>query len=196
MKKVFVLFLFVTIFLTVANLQAQNRFAVSLKIGYGTGAYEAARTGINPGKFAFRAGASYAFLPILDAYAAYSRTGFACGEGGGGFCNEAPVDFTSSNFSTGLRLNRGPGTGVWIPWLRAGLVYGILDISQTAGNESFNYSDSGIGFEIGTGIAYPVNERIEIVPAVSYTRYSIEGANGVNNAVVVLMALIGARYEF
>ncbi len=196
MKKVSLLFLFSVFFATASVLQAQSRFAVAVKGGYGTGAYEATKTGINPGKFALRVDLSYAVLPILDAYAAFSRTGFACGEEGGGFCNEGIVDFTASGFNAGLRLNRAPGMSEFIPWLRLGLTYGMLDISQTEGNNSFNHNDSGLGFEVGAGLAYPVTENIKIVPEVNYSRYTITGANGDDNPVVVIMGLIGARYEF
>lgn len=199
MKKVFSLFLFIT-FITVAGLHAQNRFAVSLKAGYGTGAYEAAGTGLSKGKFALRVGLSYSFLPILDAYVAYSRTGFACGENAGGFCNTAPVDFTTTGYKAGFRINRGPNASIWIPWLRAGLVYGTLEISQSVSRrgtgEPFSYSDSGLGFEIGAGFAFPITEKFKIVPAVNYTRYSITAKDGSGQAVVVITALIGARYEF
>ncbi len=203
MKKLLALLSFILLFITTANLQAQDRFSVSLLGGYGSGAYEPARSGIGEGELAWRVNVSYAILSILDGYVGYSRTGFKCeaeetirpGDPRP-FCVEAPVDFTSSGFNFGLRLNRPDNASVWIPWLRVGLVYKTLDISQTKESESFNYSDSGLGFEIGTGLAYPVTEHIKIVPAFNYTRYTIEGANGESNPVVVIMGLIGARYSF
>ncbi len=203
MKKILSLLPLVLLFIITSNLQAQDRFAVSLKAGYGTGAYEPTRAGISYGKLALRLNVSYEVLSILDAYIGYSRTGFRCGikeQVRPGeprpFCFEAPVDFVTSGFNLGLRLNRRPDMSIWLPWLRAGLVYQTLEISQTEGNESFNYSDSGLGFEVGVGLAYPITENIKIVPAFNYTRYTITGANGVDNPVVVISGLIGARYSF
>lgn len=191
MKKLLTSFLFLSLFMTF-QAQAQTGLAVALKGGYGTGAYQPTRVGISLGKFAFRADVSYSFMPILDAYIAYSRTGFACGEDAGGFCNEGAVQFTTSGFNIGLRLNRGPVASVWIPWLRVGLAYKSLEWTQN----NQDYSDSGLGFEIGAGLAYPITGRIKIVPAVNYTRYTITGANGDDNPTVVITGLIGARFEF
>ncbi len=200
MKKLLALPAIILLSIATVNLQAQNRFSVTLQAGYGTGAYEAAKSGISYGKLALRLNVSYEVLPILDAYAGYSRTGFRCGieeqlrpGEPRPFCAEAPVDFNSSGFNLGLRLNRREDMSVWIPWLRAGLVYKTLEYSQEEGEE---YSGSGLGFEIGAGLAYPVTEHIAIVPSINYTRYTIEGANGDSNPVVVIMGLIGASYSF
>lgn len=191
MKKVFSIFLFLIILIVSTKAQAQNRFSVALKLGYGTGAYEATYTGLNPGKLALRIDINYSLLPVLDAYAAYTRTGFKCEEGHG-FCHETSVKFTSSGFTVGLRLNRGHHTSIWIPWLKAGLAYRTLEWAQN----KQNYRDGGLGFEIGVGFALPATDHIKIVPAINYTRYSVTGANGIDQGVAVLTALIGARYEF
>lgn len=192
MKKLLTLLLFLSLLFPVNQARAQSRFAVTLQGGYGTGAYEATHTGISTGSFALRANVSYAVLPVLDAYVAYSRNSFTCGPNAGGFCRDEQVNFTSSGFNLGLRLNRGPEASIWVPWLRAGIVYQTL--KWDAGINS--YSESGLGFEIGAGLAYPLTEQIKIVPSVNYTRYSIKGANGVKNSVVTVSYLIGARYEF
>src|SRR5699024_5048701 len=155
MKKILVLILFLPFFFSVHNAHAQKRLALTLQGGYGTGGYEATHTGINLGKFAFRADLNYLVLPILDAYAAFSYAGFACGEEAGGFCKDARVDFTASGLNVGLRLKHLPNASIWIPWFRAGLAYQMLKWSRL----TESYSDAGLGFEIGTGIAYPVTEQ-------------------------------------
>lgn len=193
MKKIFTLFLFISLlsFYNEAQAQIQNKFSASLQIGYGTGGYEATHSGIGQGKFAFRIDVSYTIISILDAYISYNRAGFSVDAESTKLLDASP-DFTASGLGLGLRLHHGPEANVWIPWLRAGLAYQTLKWEV----DGDSYSDSGLGFEIATGIAYPVTEQIKIVPALSYTRYTITGANGFDNAVVVLSALIGARYEF
>lgn len=192
MKKLFTLFLFLTSLFSFNMANAQSPFSVTLRGGYGIGGYEATHAGLGSGKVALRLGVSYTFMPILDAYIAYSRAGFSCVEADGGFCQSADVDFTTSGINVGLRVHHAPDDNIWIPWFRAGLVYQSLKWDRL----DQNYNDSGLGFEVATGIAYPVTEQIKIVPSVNYTRFSIEGANGVNNAVVVISGMIGARYEF
>lgn len=193
MKKLQTLFIVATLLFLVNEAHAQNKFAVTLQGGYGTGAYKATYSGLGPGKFAFRINASYTVLPVLDTYISYVRTGFGCNQSSGGFCNKAP-DFTSSGFNVGVRLNHPPGANKWIPWLRAGITYQTLKTKVNKVN--FSDSNSGIGFEVGAGIAYPVTRNIKIVPSINYSRYSITDKNGNDWPVVVIMGLVGVRYEF
>lgn len=119
---------------------------------------EGLETGVTVG-----ANATFNITPMLGIYAGYSWTQF-------GVEDLDDVDVTDSGLDAGVKASFGlPGFPV-MPFLKGGLVYHSLEISDGEDEES---SDTELGFEVGGGFTLPLGPRISFTPAVTYTQYGL-----------------------
>lgn len=196
MKNIKLYLLIVYLLLALPSLtQAQDNFSITAYGGVSWGAYELSHAGLGQAKAAFRINVSYTIIPVLDAYVGYNRASFSC-EGEEAFCQGEPVDFTGAGLNVGLRVHRRADMPMYIPWLRAGLVYQTMNISQ-GGDTPVDYAtDAGLGFEVGAGFTIPVSDHIRIVPSFNYMRYTVTNSANDESTVVVLSGLAGIKYSF
>lgn len=103
--------------------------------------------------------ASLRVAPRVAVYAGYSDTRF----------NLKRSDATGidSGWEIGARV-AFPGVG-YSPWVRGGLLVHDLRIRQGGVTGD---GDSGLGFEAGLGVAYPIAPQVSFSPGISYRQYS------------------------
>lgn len=142
---------------------AWGQLSLELRGGGAIGNHEEAAAGLEtvPGPV-LGIGLEYGLLPMISAYAGYTRASFGCEEG---FCAGADVTFTSSGGSAGIRLDPP-----LLPWVRAGLIYHTLSTDATGFDDT---SDPVTGYEAAVGFTMPLAPRVQALPAVVYRRHPI-----------------------
>jgi opacity protein-like surface antigen len=117
------------------------------------------------------ANASFAFMPMLSAYAGYSFNQFPVSEFEG---EEIDGDWTDTGIDAGLRVGLSvPGLPV-APFINGGISYHKLELElDDFPGENFE-TDSELGFHVGGGFELPLGPRLSVTPAVSYTQYDVE----------------------
>jgi hypothetical protein len=136
---------------------------------------------------AMRVQAAVAPLPFAALYAGYGRSAFGCR---GGFCEQTPVDFTSTGFDTGLILRLG---GLWV---QGGVALPRLDAEWgTAGGSVQQRAKSEAGLLAAVGLEIPLARGLFITPGARYTRHGAAFGSGGVHDVVQLVGDVGLRFR-
>ncbi|HEV3050224.1 MAG TPA: hypothetical protein VGX50_07960 [Longimicrobium sp.] len=121
--------------------------------------------------------ATWHVLPFAGIYGAYQSNRFAYGDTGG--------HATDEGFAAGVRITL-PALLVPIdPWIRGGVVAHQLKTEARA-------AESGVGYEVGAGLGFPLARGIALTPGVLWTRYR----DGDLLRVRHLRADVGLRMRF
>jgi hypothetical protein len=100
--------------------------------------------------------ATWHALPLVGIYGAYQANRFAWGDADG--------HATDEGFAAGVRITF-PALLVPIdPWIRGGVVVHQLKAETRA-------AESGVGWEVGAGLGFPLARGITLTPGVLWTRY-------------------------
>lgn len=137
---------------------AEAQVAVEVRGGAAMGNHGPAAAGIDrlPGP-SVSAYADYTVLPWLAMYGSYTYGTFRCQHG---FCYGDRVTVSSSGFGAGARFSAfGPF------WARAGFLYHGSRIRTRTGTYPVG---SAPGYELGSGVTYPVSPRFDVVTSVGY----------------------------
>jgi hypothetical protein len=125
----------------------------------GGGFADIADTGVG-----FGVSASVQLVPNIGVYGSYSRFTFDLS----GTDVPEGVRAVDSGFSVGLTTSLPALVPGLVPWVGAGLLIrdlGMEGMQTPAG-------DTGLGFEVGGGIAVPLAPRIRVTPGVGFRRYT------------------------
>jgi hypothetical protein len=110
--------------------------------------------------------ATFHFMPLLGIYAGYTRNQFDV-EG------EDDADIIDSGFEAGVRLAVPTPLIPIDPYVKLGAVYHDLKLQASDGGATFGFtSDRSLGFEVGAGIGIGLGPKLSFTPQVTYTRYS------------------------
>jgi hypothetical protein len=121
--------------------------------------------------------ATWHAMLFAGIYGAYQSNRFALDEPGG--------HATDEGFAAGVRITL-PALLVPIdPWIRGGVVVHQLKTETRA-------ADSGVGYEVGAGLGFPLARGITLTPGVLWTRYR----DGDLLRVRHLRADVGLRMRF
>lgn len=99
--------------------------------------------------------ATWQVLPLAGVYGAYQSNRFAWDAGG---------HATDDGFAAGVRITL-PALLIPVdPWVRGGVVVHQLKTETRA-------AESGVGYEVGAGLGFPLARGITLTPGVLWTRY-------------------------
>jgi len=112
----------------------------------------------DPG-FAFGANIAWHFTPMFGVYGGYSQAAFGTGD---------DSSVRSQGFDLGAHVDLP--SPMLAPWLRGGLVFKEMHASRGAASLT---SDTGTGFEVGGGIAFPIADMISLTPGLRYTSFPV-----------------------
>ncbi len=160
---------------------AEAQLAVEVRGGAAMGNYGPAAAGIDrlPGP-SMSAFADYSLLPWLAMYGSYTYGVFRCQNG---FCYGDRVTVASSGFGAGARFTAfGP------LWARAGFLYHGSRVQTRTGTYAVR---SAPGYEIGSGVTYPVSPRFDVVTSLGYRSHF-----GATDRTSVVTAEAGLRLRF
>lgn len=115
--------------------------------------------------------------PLIGIYGAYQSNRFAWDDTGG--------HATDEGFAAGVRISLPPLLVPIDPWIRGGVVVHQLKAETRA-------VESGVGYELGAGLAFPLARGITLTPGVLWTRYR----NGDLLRIRHLRADVGLRMRF
>jgi hypothetical protein len=121
--------------------------------------------------------ATWHALPFVGIYGAYQTNRFAWGDPGG--------HATDEGFAAGVRITLPPLLVPIDPWIRGGVVVHRLKTETRA-------FESGVGYEVGAGLGFPLTRGITLTPGVLWTRYR----DGDLLRVHHLRADVGLRMRF
>ncbi len=159
---------------------AEAQLAVEVRGGAAMGNYGPAAAGVDrlPGP-SVSAYADYTVLPWLAAYANYTYGTFRCQNG---FCYGDRVTVASSGFGAGARVSAfGPF------WTRAGFLYHGSRVRTRTGSYPVEFAP---GYEITSGVSYPVGPRFDVVTSVGYRSHF-----NTTDRTSVLTAEAGLRFR-
>ncbi|NIP58148.1 MAG: outer membrane beta-barrel protein [Gemmatimonadetes bacterium] len=147
--------------------ESQQGWAVELR---GNGAVPTREIGDDDlgAGFGFEGTVRYAFLPHLAAYAGWDWTRFSPDDSFAG----SGMDFEETGYAFGLRFEH-PFSGdlgaadTWAWWARAGGTFDHLEIEDPDG-ELIADTGSGVGWEVGTGLALALATGWSLTPGVRY----------------------------
>jgi hypothetical protein len=145
------------------SLFAQERLSLELLPGAAIPTQNMAGSDLTAGVGA-EATVSYRFLPHLSAYAGWDWRYFAADASFVG----PDIDVEETGYAFGLRflhpLGRGSAPALM---LRAGGTMNHIELENEAGDLVAD-SGHGLGWEAGAGLAFPVGDRWNIIPAVRF----------------------------
>jgi hypothetical protein len=157
--------------------------------GIGTGEYHASSSaGERTAGASWRAQVAFAPVGLASIYIAYGQSNFGCR---GGFCAQAPVDFTGRGIDAGVQLH-------WRAlWLQAGALSHSLDAEWPAGDGAGTRQTgrTELGWLLGTGVEIPVAAGFAIAPGVRYMRHAAGFEPAPMENVVHFVGEVGLRYR-
>lgn len=160
---------------------------VDANLGIPTGDFS---PGVNAGLGA-TGRALFQAMPMLGVYAGYTWNSFGTDNEGTGY----EVSIRDMGLDAGIRLSVAPAMRL-APFVQGGVVYHKVELvtSREGGSAPFK-TDSGLGFDVGAGVSFPLGARISVVPSAGFTRYTIDTGAPDDLTVSYARASIGLNFR-
>lgn len=185
--------------LALAPAAAGAQMALPVQLGVSGGAaFPMADLGRNDAVstgWGFEVNATLQVAPGIGVYAAYDRYGFPfdtdplidLGQGEG--------EIVDQGFAGGIRLGI-PGGGFGLnPWVRGGAIYNSAQFDyDTVENDP--ESESGLGFEVGGGLDFPLGFVVSVTPSVRYRSYKPDFGESSDFDISYIVGELGLTFRF
>lgn len=179
--------------LITSTASAENRWSVEARGGAAFATEKLGDTDLGTG-IGFEGSASYRFMPHLAGYVGWSWLHFTTDESSWG--DEMDVEETGYLF--GLAFIHPIAEGPLSYLVRVGGTYNHIEVEDDEG-EIVADSDHGLGWEVGLGLVYDLNNGWRISPAVRYRALSrdMEAGNTTSSVDLNYIAAdVGISYSF
>lgn len=133
--------------------------------------------------------------PAVGVYGAYDRYGFEIDRGGIFGIGDAQGDLVDQGFAGGIVIavpTAGLGLG---PWIRGGAIYNSVQFDYDS-VEDDPESDSGLGFEVGAGLDFPLGFVVSVAPSVRYRSYEPDFAGTNDFRMSYVVGELGLTFRF
>lgn len=143
----------------------------------------------------FDANATLQVAPGIGLYAAYDRYDFPVERDLFFGLAQTTGNVIDQGFAGGLRL-AVPGGGFGLsPWVRGGAVYNSLQFDYDD-VEDDPESDTGLGFEVGGGLEFPLGLVVSVTPSVRYRSYKTDVGASTDFDVSYIVGELGLTFRF
>lgn len=145
---------------------AQGKLSMELRTGVDFATQELGEADLSTG-FGFEVTVDYRLLQHVSVYGGWGWHRFTTEDsfGGGDF------DVEETGYTFGLQFIHPLGTSATEYFIRAGGIYNHIELENSDGDITAD-SDHGLGWQIGTGLAFSLGENWRLMPGVRYRSLS------------------------
>ena len=137
---------------------AQKRWSVELRGGANYATKKLGNESLKMG-YGFEGTLAYQFIPNLAVYGGWSWNNFPSNQTFEG----SKLDFNETGYCFGLQFIQPLGNSKTSYMLKGGATYNHIETENSEG-KIVNDTGHGFGWQAGVGLAFPLGERVRLIP--------------------------------